>query len=60
MKTISVTFPDGSVREVPAIERMQQNREIPPRNPTSTLTPAFDPDWEFTAMVGGWRARPRG
>ena len=59
MKTVNVTFPDGSIREWPAKERLQQSREIPPGPPNVVLEPKSNPEWRFQAVVGGWRARPR-
>lgn len=59
MKTVKVTFPDGSTRDVPARERLVPDNQIPPGNPRFELEPAYDPDWEFFPVIGDWRARER-
>jgi hypothetical protein len=59
MRTVKVTFPDGEQRDVPAIERIIESREIPPRPPRVELEPAPDTEWRFTPVVGGWIAQPR-
>lgn len=58
MMPIEVQFPDG-IRSVPSVDRLIKSREIPPRDPTVMKEPAYDPEWEFTAVIGGWRATRR-
>ena len=59
MKTIEVTFPDGSLSDWPAKERLLQSKEIPPGPPTLYLEPVPDVDWRFEPVIGGWRAIAR-
>lgn len=58
---IEVEFPDGTIRKVPSIERIEESRERGgPQEPRIVKEPAFDPDWEFTPTIGGkWRAHER-
>jgi hypothetical protein len=57
MPTIKVEFPDGP-RDVPAEQRIRKSREIRGTDQVE-LVPKFDPDWRFTAVIGGWRAARR-
>jgi hypothetical protein len=59
MKTVKVTFPDGSVRDCPARERLLESKEIPPGPPQSYLEPIPTPEWRFNAVIGGWVASAR-
>ncbi len=58
---VTVTFPDGSKREVPSRGVAIPSREIgmSRRPPTIIQKPLDDPEWEFEAVLGGYRARPR-
>lgn len=59
MKVLRVTFPDESVREVPAITKVRLSTERPPGPVQLELVPVVDPFWEFYQVIGGWRARRR-
>ena len=59
MKTVLVTFPDGSTREWPAKETLEHSKEIPPQPPRLVLEPVPDGEWRFRAVIGGWQALPR-
>jgi hypothetical protein len=59
MKTVNVTFDDGSTRDWPAKERLVHSNEIPPQPPRVELEPIDDDEWEFYPVIGGWRCRKR-
>jgi hypothetical protein len=59
MKTVKVTFPEGSIQDWPAKERIIPSQEIPPGPPTVLLEPIPDDEWELTAVIGGWIASKR-
>jgi hypothetical protein len=54
-----VRFPDG-YREVPSHPVEIPSRQTDGKGRSTYIErPDYDPDWEFTAIMGGYRADPR-
>ena len=58
MLTLSVTFPDGTQRDIPARRRLEDGSD---ESETSSpgWEPVSDPEWWFVNGRTGWRAEPR-
>ena len=59
MKTVTVTFEDGTTQEWPAKEILVHSNEIPPQPPRVELVPIETDEVTFTATIGTWLARKR-
>lgn len=54
-------MPDGTKQEFPSRQRAVHSREIGgPGIPTFVDEPLPHPDWRFMAVLGGYRALPKG
>jgi hypothetical protein len=57
---MKVTLEDGSTIEVPSRRREIKSRQIGPRKPSRFVDePLPHPDWDFLAILGGYRAYPK-
>ena len=56
---VNVRFPDGTVRSVPSQPKLLKSKTIGGNHDRIIDEPAYDPDWRYVAVIGGWLARPR-
>lgn len=59
MATVKVTFPDGSIQDVPARKRVVESRQLQISSARVQLEPVPNLQWRFKSEIGGWRAEPR-